>query len=280
MNPSQEPQESQEPSPESDADAAAPVLLLVEDEPVSLAYLQAALTAFPARVLAAASAAEALHLAQATPCALWLIDAHLPDASGIELLQRLRAQAPAAVALAHTAEPSPALHARLRDAGFRAVLTKPIAMAALHEAVRVALAVSGADAAGAPDRHAAAGDAVRDGAQAAPAPAARPVWDDAAALRALNGNAALVAGMRSLFRSELAQTLPRIAALRDAGDDAALHGELHKLKAATAFVGAARLAEAVSRLAASRASADAGADGPGRAHADFVAAAEATLRTG
>lgn len=275
------------PSPESlqgsDADASAPVVLLVEDEPVSLDYLQAALTAFPARVLAATSAAEALRLAQAAPCALWLIDAHLPDASGIELLQRLRAQAPEAAALAHTAEPSPALHARLREAGFGAVLTKPIGVTALHDAVRVALstlAMPGADAAVAADRHAAAGDALRDGAQPAAAPAARPVWDDAAALRALNGNAALLDGMRSLFRIELAQTLPRIAALREAGDDAALRGELHKLKAATAFVGAAQLAEAVGRLAAADASADAGADGRGRVHAELVAAAEAVLRTG
>lgn len=260
------------------------MVLLVEDEPVSLAYLQAALSALPARVLAAASAAEALRLARETPCALWLIDAHLPDASGIELLHELRAQAPAAVALAHTAEPSPALHARLCEAGFGAVLTKPITVAALHEAVRLALAASGADAVGATDRHAAAGDSVRDEAQTASALATRPVWDDAAALRALNGNAAILAGMRSLFRGELAQTLPRIAALRDAGDGAALRSELHKLKAATAFVGAAQLAEAVNRLAATDALADAlpdgGADAQARAHADFVVAAEALLRSG
>lgn len=302
------------PSLDVDTARALPRLLLVEDDPVSQRFLQEVLCVLPAEVLVAATAAEALRLAADAPPALCLIDAHLPDASGLALLQSLRAHGVQAPALVHTAESAPALHAALREGGFLAVLRKPLTLAELHGAVREALRGSAqadgrdalCDALRAPlrDGHAhdcasgaaAIGKADTDGPTTAlpmeqrhapgtnpsptPAPdtplAALPVWDDAAALRALNGNAAIVNGMRTLFRNELAQTLPRIAARRAAGDVDALYGELHKLKAATAFVGAAQLAAAVGALAACSTHGDPDT----RAHADFIAAAEALLRSG
>lgn len=273
---------TQEPSTEP----ALPALLLVEDDPVSRGFLQAALSALPAQVLIAATAAEALVVADTTRAVLWLIDAHLPDASGIELLHRLRLSDPSTPALAHTAETSPALHTRLRDAGFAAVLTKPIALLTLHAAVRDVLDARDGDA---HESGAGAGAQVYANARTTRAPvpevsslrsedpvpsrpaAALPIWDDVAALRALNGNAGIVAGMRMLFRTELGQTLPRTAKLYETGDLDALRGELHKLKAATAFVGAAELAAAVGAMTNTLQDAE--------AYPAFVAAAERLLQS-
>src|SRR5690606_33004214 len=69
-----------------------PRILLVEDDPTSRAFLQAATEALPAVVDIAGSVAEALALATRHAHALWLIDAHLPDGSGSELLRVLRDQ--------------------------------------------------------------------------------------------------------------------------------------------------------------------------------------------
>lgn len=264
-----------------------PRLLLVEDDPVSQLFLQEALLALPAQVQVAATGAEALRLAAEAPPALCLIDAHLPDGSGLDLLQALRRHGVRAPAIAHTAESAPTLHDALRAGGFIAVLHKPLTVDALHRAVRDALAGRDGLHAGTAsqtadtstshaDQTAASACTAGGGAERAAQLAALPVWDDAAALRALNGNTAIVDGMRSLFRNELAQTLPRIATLHAAADLDALRGELHTLKAATAFVGAAQLAAAVGLYAQCSAlgQADAGA------YADVVTAAEAVLRAG
>lgn len=256
------------PSLDTAAGRRPPTLLLVEDDPVSQCFLQEALAAMPAQVQVATTAAEALRLAMEVPPSLCLIDAHLPDASGLDLLQSLRTRGLRAPALAHTAESAPTLHDALRAGGFLAVLRKPLSVAALHRAVREALDDGDAPAAPA---------SAQDDAPACTVPlAALPAWDDTAALRALNGNAAIVDGMRTLFRGELTQTLPRIAALREHGEVDALRGELHKLKAATAFVGAARLAAAVAVLAECHAQGHA----DDHAYAEVVAAAEALLRAG
>jgi HPt (histidine-containing phosphotransfer) domain-containing protein len=69
-----------------------------------------------------------------------------------------------------------------------------------------------------------------------------PIWDDAAALAALNGNAEHVAALRTLFLDELPGMRTQIA---DAGTRAAT---LHRLRASCGFVGAARLADAVQAL--------------------------------
>ncbi len=69
-----------------------PHVLLVEDDPVSRAFLGAAIQAVPATVDAADTMAAAFALATAGPYDLWLFDANLPDGSGIELLTRLRAR--------------------------------------------------------------------------------------------------------------------------------------------------------------------------------------------
>lgn len=213
-------------------DDRPPRLLLVEDDPVSRAWLQAALERVPATVDAAPDCASALPLAQAAGHDLLVIDAHLPDGRGDALLQRLREAGIAAPAIAHTAAREGAEHRRLLDAGFLDVLVKPLSTAVVVAAVRAAL-------------------------QWTPRVADRPqaleparLWDDETALKAVLGDRAQLDALRGLFRPELETVRDAARASIDAGDEAALRFLLHRLRASCGFVGAARLGDAAARLAA------------------------------
>lgn len=220
------------------ADPALPRLLLLEDDPVSAAFLATALEALPARVDVAGSLAEAEPLRDIRH-ALWLFDANLPDGTGSELLARWRMHGLTTPALAHTADARPEERDALIDAGFAEVLRKPLGVAALQAAVRQAL---GADKKRGPkDDGPPRDDDDKDGATS-------PIWDDAVALRALNGNAALVETMRGLFLGELPALRMRIADALARADADAVRAELHKLQASCGFVGAARVLAAVMAL--------------------------------
>ncbi len=209
--------------------AEAPAILLVEDDPTTRAYLLALTEALPARVDATASLAEALRYATTNAYDLWLVDANLPDGSGIELLEQLRALSAGTPALAHTAARERSELEPLLAAGFAEVLVKPIDAAAWQRAIRAelgrAMAESACTYAAGPDGE-------------------LPLWDDAAAARALGGSSANVAALRGLFLTELPS---QIAAVREGGD-AARRDQLHRLRASCAFVGACRLEHAVRRL--------------------------------
>lgn len=204
----------------SDDDGMKPRLLLVEDDPISARFMRLVLEALPARVDAVALAAQAL--ASPSPHDLWLIDAHLPDGSGEQLLAALRQGRPATVALAHTADPSPSMRESLLSAGFADVLVKPVSAAALQSAVRA---------------HLPAGSA-----------ATAADWDQDAALKALNGNGEHVAMLRKLFLDELPASVATVGHAFRCDDQDGLRGALHKLRASCGFVGAARLAAAVEAL--------------------------------
>lgn len=221
---------------------ALPALLLVEDDPISAAYLCEALRVLPAEVTLAASAREAIGHVRARHYDLWLIDAHLPDGLGVDLLAALRqhAQTPA---LAVTADDRPEQWAALRAAGFLTVAGKPLAAASLRSTVRRLL----------PD-----------------APS-HDDWDGAQALSASGGNPVIAERLRTLFLNDLQVNCGAIEqALRQSDWQAAVN-LLHKMKAACGFVGAARL------LAATRALADA-PDDPAAEQA-FVAACSALTTT-
>ncbi|WP_298574025.1 response regulator [uncultured Luteimonas sp.] len=239
-----------------------PRILLVEDDPTSRAFLQAATESLPAQVDAAASMAEALALAGAHAHALWLIDANLPDGSGSELLARLRAGGASTPALAHTASRERAEHQALLAAGFLATLAKPLPAGEWLAAIRRALA--------GPDRGGA--EPLESGAHRIGQPPADydlAVWDDAQALSALAGDAGNVAAMRRLFLAELPGARDSIVAAAAAGDLEALRAALHRLEAGCGFVGAARLGAAVARLRAS--------PGAGEVLQGFESAAQDTL---
>jgi len=196
-----------------------PRLLLVEDDPISHAFMLAALQALPAQIDSADSVADALRREDRHD--LWLIDANLPDGSGAQLLGGLRRLRARTVALAHTADPSSERRESLLAAGFAAVLVKPLSAAELQATVR---------------RHLPAGaSATHD-------------WDESAALKALNGNQEHVATLRRLFLDELPGSVGAVEQSFRDGNQEALRAVLHKLRASCGFVGASRLATAAQQL--------------------------------
>ncbi len=228
-------------------------VLLVEDDPVSRAFLTAALEG-ACEVDSADGVAAALALARSQSYDAWLLDAHLPDGSGTDLLARLRNDNPRTPALAHTAASDADLQRTLREAGFADVLVKPLPAAAVRAAIGRLLG------------HAPSDDAVLH-ADAAPD---LPVWDDAAAARALNGNLAHVRTLRGLFLQELAHIARDVGDAYRHDDMARVRQTLHKLRASCGFVGAQRLGHAVRALEAQHADA--------RALEAFNAAIAATLQ--
>ncbi len=209
-----------------------PRLLLVEDDPVSRAFMTQALQALPAEMQVVESMAAALSLDPDHD--LWLLDAHLPDGSGQALLARLRARFPHTPALAHTASTAPALHHGLLAAGFDGVVVKPVSVNELLAQVRRLLPGTAGAAHAMPP--ASSGDTIDT------------VWNDKDALAALNGQHEHVAALRQLFLAELPQQHDAIVAALRRNDVDAAHQVLHQLKASCGFVGATRLRKAVEAL--------------------------------
>jgi CheY-like chemotaxis protein/HPt (histidine-containing phosphotransfer) domain-containing protein len=207
-----------------------PRILLVEDDPTTHEFMRVALEALPATVLGARSQAEALALTEVFD--LCLVDANLPDGRGEDLLRQLRERQPELPALAHTADHSPGLHAALCEAGFAAVVVKPVSAANLRQAVMGVLEIR----------------------EPLPPAAVRacsndlPVWDDATALAALGGNPTHLQTLRDLFLKELDAQAAAITSALAGSDWAAAHQQLHRLRASTGFVGAARLQAAAHTL--------------------------------
>lgn len=226
-----------------------PRILLVEDDPVSRAYLVAATRGLPADVDAAGSVAEALAIARDRRHDLWLFDAHLPDGSGAGLLSELRVTGTLTPALAHTATRDRNELDALIAAGFAEVLVKPIESLQWQASLRRALGTG--DGAIADQRSGYGGKL--------------PVWDDHAASTALAGNDTHIAALRALFIEEL----PRQRDAIRTGDAGTRCRELHRLRASCGFTGAARLSAAVVDLQE--------AAGDDRALQRFLHAVEDTL---
>jgi len=211
--------------------AMNPKILLVEDDATSAAFLAAAVEALPSTVDLAGSLVAARAAVKNVAYALWLFDANLPDGSGVELLKSLRSQGHRVPAIAHTAAHERSALDVLIDAGFDEVLVKPLSAAQLQDTVRRVL---------------------RSGCKDAAATAATghklPVWDNAAAIAALNGSLGNVRALRKLCLSELPQARDDIATVLSRGDTDGLHRILHKLRASCGFVGASRLGSAVRAL--------------------------------
>jgi CheY-like chemotaxis protein/HPt (histidine-containing phosphotransfer) domain-containing protein len=233
-----------------------PKLLLVEDDPTTRAFLIAAAEALPADVDAVATVAEALVRAGANDYALWLIDANLPDGDGAGLLATLRSRGLRTPALAHTATRERAAAEALVAAGFLAVLVKPMPAATLQAAIRDAL-----------DAHAPAPLHLLE----SPPSGDAPIWNDEAALTALNNEQTHVDALRGLFLDELPTVRTTVAAAARDGNDAALRSALHRLQASCGFVGAARISAAVAAMQ----------EQPGEEEAldGFLAAVDETLRS-
>ncbi len=209
--------------------ASLPRILIVEDDPVSAAYLGEVAASLPAKVDMAASVADAVTLATFASYALLLIDAHLPDGRGEALLMALRAGGITTVALAHTAAGEVALHEQLLKAGFAEVLRKPLGISELKLALH---------------RH------LPQGSSTPITIPSLPRWDDAAALAALGGQRSNVDALRGLFLQELPGQRQRISRACIEGNEVGVHDDLHRLVASCGFVGAARLGQLVRQMQA------------------------------
>lgn len=237
--------------------ADIPYILLVEDDPVALAFLTAAAESAGVRVDGANSVAQALAFDESHTHAAWLIDANLPDGRGDALLRMLRERHPRTPAIAHTASHLRADLDALMKAGFDEVLVKPLPAQAVAAALRRALEQT-------------SGSGV-DNPHVAPSQGKLPVWDDEAAARAMAGNLEHVAALRDLFLAELPRARALIAEAGHNAQPGTVLDELHKLRASCGFVGAARLASAAASLRATATDPD--------ALAHFDHAVEDTLAT-
>jgi cobalt-zinc-cadmium efflux system membrane fusion protein len=119
--------------------ANATTILIVDDDDSIRQVLGRVLSRDGYRVLLAADAAEALRLAEAHRPDLALLDLSLPDGDGVELASALHARHPGLVLILMTAYPL-----RLRERPdlshrFVSVLTKPVELPELRQALAAAL---------------------------------------------------------------------------------------------------------------------------------------------
>ncbi len=128
------------PSPQA---PGASVVLYVEDDPVNVEVMRAVLSARRSIDLkVAGTLAEAVHALQATPPRLLLLDMHLPDGDGDELLRRIRADPRLAAlpALMVSADAQEQGQARAVAAGATGYFSKPIDFDALLASIDEILA--------------------------------------------------------------------------------------------------------------------------------------------
>ncbi len=200
-------------------------LLLAEDDPVSRSFLMEVLSTAGHRVSACGDGPAALSEAIDAPFDLLLLDLNLPGLRADQLLSRLRSTPDAANALTPaivlTADLDPQRHRDLLAAGFARAASKPLTVAELLALI--------------------AGQQGQEMTQVAAESSALPDWDDAAALLALGGNRRALDSLRGLFRLELATQRQRLATALASGECEVAAGELHRLRAACGFCGAARL---------------------------------------
>ena len=104
-------------------------LLYVDDDRINLMLFENACASLPGlQVCTAANGAEAMELAREQAPQLLVIDLHLPDCDGPELLQRLRSEAglPEVPAFLCSADDGPAVRRIAADTGFAGCWTKPV----------------------------------------------------------------------------------------------------------------------------------------------------------
>jgi CheY-like chemotaxis protein len=121
-------------SPPAVAEARSLCVLYVEDNATNRLVMQAFFQSHPTwRLLLADDGASGLALARTQRPDVIVLDLHLPDCSGHDVLQALRADAATAHirVLALSAEARPEERERGLRAGFSAYLTKPVVFAEL-----------------------------------------------------------------------------------------------------------------------------------------------------
>ena len=124
------------------APASRTLVAVADDDEVVRESLAAVIEAHGFHVLAFASGRELLdgHAAERADCIL--LDHHMPEINGLEVLRTLRDRGDSTPAIIVTGVPDNTLHAKARMLGAFAVLFKPASPAELMIAVHGALAMS------------------------------------------------------------------------------------------------------------------------------------------
>ncbi|MDQ6622213.1 MAG: response regulator [Verrucomicrobiota bacterium] len=114
-------------------------ILHVEDHQDTRLMMAALLADAGYGVMTAGSLAEGLKLAKETAFDLYLLDVRLPDGTGVELCQKLRALTPEVPVLYYSAYGDEAEHRLAVATCGETYLRKPLAIAEIEEAIRALL---------------------------------------------------------------------------------------------------------------------------------------------
>lgn len=107
-------------------------VLIVEDDPVSLEFMQEIFIETKMQILSAQNGAEALRIFRQNPAiSLILMDLRLPDMNGLEVVQHIRAENPHVPIIAQTAYTMDNDAKKCLNAGCSDYLTKPIDIQAM-----------------------------------------------------------------------------------------------------------------------------------------------------
>jgi CheY-like chemotaxis protein len=215
-------------------------VLVVDDDTISLHFLESALRQLSCVTFGVASLPEALAAVADKEFDLLLLDRNMPGGGGVELLAAMRKRGVDAPAIATSAEITESTRAQLHAAGFVACIEKPVTLAELGEILRPWLRVS--------------------------------ILDDAAGLAAIGGNPQALRALRTMLADELSQL--RVELADDAIAKDVLLDRLHRLRASCGFCGAPKLAAAaISFEKTLRANTN---DAPGQ-RSNFIASATETI---
>lgn len=215
-------------------------LLVVDDDPVSRQFFAEVLTRAGNTVRCAGDGNTTFALATAETFDALLLDLHLPDDHGENVLRRLRDSVQAAsrdaIAIATSAELTKTLRSDLLAAGFAEVLHKPVAADKLI-ALMVAIVPACAECLMVPA-------SLTNNRTIEP-----PMLDDERAL-SITGDATIVAALRSLLAAELVSLEVELQTAIENANGTVVRDRLHRLRASCGFCGASALAAAGDRLRA------------------------------
>jgi FixJ family two-component response regulator len=119
-------------------------IFLVEDDAAVRDSLKLALETYGYRVRDFASSAEFLRSGASREKSCLVLDLHMPEISGLELVERLIADKPAPPAVLITGRADEAVRRRARAVGVFAVIEKPFDTALLMRAMDRAMEAAGA----------------------------------------------------------------------------------------------------------------------------------------
>ncbi|MEP6940665.1 MAG: response regulator [Rudaea sp.] len=201
-------------------------MLVADDDPVSLRFLEIALGELGCSVRAVADGNAALAAAAAAEFDLMVLDRRMPGLGGAELLRVLRGRGIATPAIATSADLDEVARAELAAAGFATALPKPLRVDDLARSI---------GAFSRPDEIA--------GVESTTTLVGAGLLDDARGLAAVGGDRATLLALRALLANDLAALAARSERL-----DADLSEDLHRLRAACCYCGATALERAAHAI--------------------------------